>query len=80
MAYVLKGKTYSEHSLMDEVIHGSKIILNSIVLKNCREADENETEESMLQSDYLMAIHNGSMDLYIFPLTSAKIFLAWRSV
>lgn len=73
MAYVLKGKTYSEHSLMDEIIHGSKIILNSIVLKNCREADENETEESMLQSDYLMAIHNGSMDLYIFPLTKVLL-------
>lgn len=73
MAYVLKGKTYSDHSLMDEVIHGTKIILNSIVLKNCTEADENETVESMLQSDYLMAIHNGSMDLHIFPLTKVLL-------
>ena len=73
MAYVLKGKTYSDHSLMDEVIHGSKIILNGIILKNCTEADQNETAESMLQSDYLMAIHNGSMDLHIFPLTKVLL-------
>lgn len=69
MAYSVNGKVYSDHALMDEIVYHSKIILKSIVLKNDTEANENETESSMEQSDYLLAIDNGSMMINFFPLT-----------
>ena len=69
MAYSVNGKVYSDHALMDELIYNTKIILKDIVLKNAVEADENETELSIEQSDYLLAIDNGSMMINFFPLT-----------
>ena len=91
MAYSMNGKVYTDHSLMDEIIYHTKKILNNIVLKNDSDADENETELSLEQSDYFMAIKNGSMDISFFPLTTdlliqygydslqAKIFVKDRS-
>ena len=69
MAYIVNGKTYSDHALMDEVVHHLKLILSTIVLKNDAEADANETELSVLNADYLMAILNDSMELSFFPFT-----------
>lgn len=69
MAYKLNGKAYTNHALMDEVIYNIKIILNGIILKNTRLADEYEDEDMMLQADYLLAIDNGSMALNFFPFT-----------
>ncbi len=71
MAYSVNGKVYSNHALMDEVIYHSKIILKNIVLKNSALADQSETENSIEQSDYLLAIYNGSMQLGFFPLTQS---------
>ena len=70
MAYSINGKVYTDHSLMDEVIYHTKMILNSIVLKNESTANEKETELSIEQSDYFVAIKNGSMELGFFPLTT----------
>ena len=54
---------------MDEVVYHSKNILKEIVLKNGSLADENETEASIEQSDYYLAIKDGLLDLHVFPLT-----------
>ena len=69
MAYSIGGKIYTDHALMDEVVHSTKIILNSIVLKNSKLADLNETEESVAESDILLAIDNGSARLSFIPLS-----------
>ena len=69
MAYKLNGKSYTDHALMDEVIYNAKLIINGIILKNTRVADLYETEDMMLQADYLLAIDNGSMMLNFFPFT-----------
>ena len=68
MAYVNK-KVYTDHSLMDEVVYNCKIILSSIVLKNDNTADENETEESITESDYYISCKDGNMTLETFPMT-----------
>lgn len=91
MAYNKNGKVFTDHSLMDEIIFHTKLILNNIVLKNDTSANEKETDLSMEQSDYFVAIKNGSMDLSFFPFTEdllvqygynslqAKIFINDRS-
>ena len=68
MSYSINGKVYTDHALMDEVVYYTKIIMNSVILKNSTEADENETAESLEASDFLLAIDNGSMELSFFPL------------
>ena len=70
MAYIVDGKIYTDHSLLDEIVYNTKLILDRIVLKNLKVADQYETAYSMEQADYLLAINNGSMDLSIFPLTA----------
>ena len=70
MAYIVDGKIYTDHSLLDEIVYNTKLILDRIVLKNLKVADQYETAYSMEQADYLLAIDNGSMDLSIFPLTA----------
>ena len=69
MAKNVNTKVYTEHSLMDEVVYQTKIILDNIVLKNAVEADANETEDSIKESDYYIACKNGTMELSFFPLT-----------
>ena len=69
MAYKLNGKSYTDHALMDEVVYNVKIILQKIILKNTRAADEFETEEMMIQADHLIAIHRNSMRVNFFPFT-----------
>ena len=68
MANVNK-KVYTDHSLMDEVVYQLKIIVNSILLKNENTANENETEESITESDYFISCKNGTMELSFFPMT-----------
>ena len=69
MANTVNSKVYTDHSLMDEVVYHCKTILNNIVLKNEVTANENETEESITESDYYIACVNGTMELSFFPLT-----------
>ncbi len=68
MAYSIGGKMYTDHALMDEVSYATKIILDGIILKNEKLANEYETEESMIESDILLAIDNGSIRLSFLPL------------
>lgn len=68
MAYSIGGKIYTDHAMMDEVVYATKIILESIVLKNSRLADNAETTESISEADILLAIHNGTANLSFIPL------------
>ena len=68
MAYSIGGKMYTDHALMDEVTYATKIILNGIILKNEKKANNSETSESMIESDILLAIENGSARLSFLPL------------
>ena len=68
MAYsVSGGKIATSHPLMDSIIYYSKIILDGMVLKNAELANNYETESSMENSDYFIAVKNGSMRLGFFP-------------
>ena len=69
MASNVNEKVYTDHALMDEVVFNTKVILSSIVLKNETTANENETEQSITESDYFIACVNGTMELSFFPLT-----------
>ena len=44
MAYYVKGKTYTDHPLMDEICYNCKLILKSIVIKNDVLAIQKEKE------------------------------------
>jgi hypothetical protein len=73
LAYSINGKVYTDHALMDEIIYAVKLIFETITLKNETTANENETETSIAQADYFMAIKNGTISLDFFPLTTAML-------
>ena len=73
MAYNTNGKTYTDHSLMDEIVYNSKIIVEDIILKNSKVADNLESAESITQSDYYIAIINGTMNFKGFPFSSEML-------
>ena len=54
-------KIYTDVSMLDELIHNLKFILQGIILKDQQEAENNETEESIEQSDLYMAITDGTV-------------------
>ena len=68
MAYSIGGKIYTENAMLDEVTSAVKIILDSIVLKNEKKADNCETESSIENADILLAIDNGSIRLSLLPM------------
>ena len=63
MSYTVNGRVATQNPLMDDIVYYTKIILEGIVLKNGEAADNNETEDSVTQSDYYIAIKNGTMRL-----------------
>ena len=68
MAYSIGGKIYTENAMLDEVTSAVKVILDSIVLKNEKKADNCETASSMENADILLAIDNGSIRLSLLPM------------
>lgn len=75
MMATVNKKVYTDHSLMDEVVYQCKLILNSIVLKNDNTANENETEESITESDYYISCKEGTITLNSFPMTIRLLML-----
>lgn len=73
MAYNVDGKIYTDHSLLDEIIYNSRIIVDNIILKNSKVADNMETEYSITQADYYIAIMNGNINFDGFPFTSEML-------
>ena len=69
MAYVINGKVHTSHPLMDEIVHACKTILDGIVLKNEKVANNYETADSLTESDAFLAIMNDSMHLEILPIS-----------
>ncbi len=69
MAYTINGKVYTSHPLMDEVVHACKTILDGIVLKNEKLANNYETADSLTESDAFLAIMNNSIHLEILPIS-----------
>lgn len=69
MAYVIKNKVYTSHALMDEIVYGCNIILGQIVIKDEKKANDNETQNSILDSEILLSIADGTIQLSFFPLT-----------
>lgn len=69
MAYSIGGKIYTENAMLDEVTSAVKIILESIILKNEKKADNCETASSMENADILLAIDNGSIRLSLLPMS-----------
>ena len=69
MASNVNEKVYTDHALMDEVVFHTKTILSGIVLKNETTANENETAQSITESDYYISCVNGTIELSYFPLT-----------
>ena len=69
MPYTVNSKVYTDHALMDEIVHNCKIILEGIVLKDSERADEYETENSLVDSEILLSINDGDIDFDFFPFT-----------
>ena len=70
MASNVNDMVYTDHALMDEVVFHTKTILKGIVLKNETTANENETAQSITESDYYISCVNGTIELSFFPLTA----------
>ena len=59
--YTDADKVYTNSSMLDELIHNIKLILQGIILKDQNEAELNETQESIEQSDTFLAITDGTV-------------------
>ena len=54
--YTAADKIYTDNPMVDELVHNIKLILQGIIVKDQQEAEDNETKESISQSDVYMAI------------------------
>lgn len=70
MAYSINGKVYTDHPLMDEIVHSCKQIMNSIVVKNDELANYYEDEKYIDEVEYFMMTKDGSISFDIFPFTT----------
>lgn len=71
MAHKINDHIYTQHALMDEIVYYTKIILNSIILKNDTTANNNETKESVDASELFISILNGNTNFNNIPLTAS---------
>jgi len=70
MAYKVNGKVYTDHPLMDEIVHNCKLIMDGIVVKNQTLANRYETEETLNNAEIYKILHdNGSISFDVFPFT-----------
>lgn len=68
MAYNVKGKIYTDNSLMDEIVHNCKLILNGVVVKNDVLANNSETENSLTYAEiYYIQREDGFVPFSVFP-------------
>lgn len=70
MAYTIKGKVYTDHALMDEIVYNCRLIAQGIILKNETEADKNETKQSLVDADDLRNVVEGNYIFKDFPFTT----------
>ena len=69
MSYSVKGKVYTEHALMDEIVFNCKMILAEIVIKNDALANYYETESSLNNATYYLMVKDGRMSFQLCPFT-----------
>lgn len=69
MAYSVNGKVYTDHPLMDEIVHGCKLIMNKIVVKNDVLANDYEVEDAVDDVEVFLLINNGNISYSVFPFT-----------
>lgn len=62
------NKVETEYPLLDEIVYNCKKIMKTLILKDKREADKNETLESLKQSDIYMAIQEKRCKLSMFEI------------
>lgn len=67
MAYVINGMIQTSHALMDVIVSETKTILDGLILKNSELANDNETEESLEESDLFISAKDGSTRVSFFP-------------
>lgn len=70
MAYSIKDKVYTDHSMMDEVVYNCKLIMKGILLKNQTAADSYENSQSLADWDNLKNIVEGNYSFLYFPFTT----------
>lgn len=71
MAYTIKGKVYTDHALMDEIVYNCRLIAQGIIIKNETEADKYETKQSLKDADDLRNVVEGNYTFVNFPFTTA---------
>lgn len=70
MAYNVNGKIFTDNSLMDEIVHNCKLILQGIVVKNDVLANNSETENSLTFAEvYEIQREDGTVPFSVFPFT-----------
>lgn len=70
MAYNVKGKIFTDNSLMDEIVFNCKKILSEIVIKNDVLANNSETENSLMNAEvYQIQSEDGIVPFSVFPFT-----------
>ena len=62
--YTIEDKLYTDNPLLDELVHNVKLMLNGIILKDQEEANDNETLESIEESDIFVAIKSDKASFY----------------
>lgn len=70
MAYSVNGKVYTDHPLMDEIVHNCKLILQGIVIKNDILANDSESEKSVQDAEVFIMIKEDTVTFSVFPFTS----------
>ncbi len=68
--YTDKDKVYTDASLLDEIVHNLRLMLNDCVLKDVEEALANETPESLAGGDVFVAAKEGHANFVDFVYTT----------
>ena len=62
----LSNKVFTDNPLLDEIVYNARQIATGIVVKDYDLANKNETKESMLNGDTLVAIGNNTISFSNF--------------
>ena len=68
--YTDKDKVYTDASLLDEIMHSLRLMLNDCVLKDVEEAHAYETKESLTNGEVFVAAKEGHANFVDFKYTT----------
>lgn len=73
MAYSIGSKLYTDNPMLDELVYCAKEMIKDIILKDQEEADNSETDDSLLLGEIYIAIIDGYSNFNMFKYDEAML-------